>query len=217
MLLLQWHLFIKRLCVENSLKLSHDRVYYTFFIASCLTMVSRRAYTVIFAMVTTVQFFNNIIKLIQLNINWFFIFKIIQWDFVNDLLIILYWMNFIIIFIIVIDYLLRVFILYLFLMVSFKVFDVGPSEFFILSNYVSHGIIVDLVLLYKLMHGHLVDVIVVNDRNPILVSHSFVSLLVSLSFTDFLFVGIENYLHAIDIVICLLFHYNICLKFIINI
>ena len=215
--LLQWHLFIKRLCIENSLKLDHYRVYYDSFVATYSTGVSRQIYTVFFAVVTAYQSFNNIIKLIQLSINGFFIFKIIQWDFFNDMLIILYWMNFIIIFIIVIDYLLRVFILYLFLMVSFKVFDVGPSEFFILSNYVSHGIIVDLVLLYKLMHGHLVDVIVVNDRNSILVSHSFVSLLVSLSFTDFLFVGIENYLHTIDIVICLLFHYNICLKFIINI
>ena len=127
--LLQLHLFVKRLCIENSLKLDHYRVYYDSSVATNSTGVSWQIYTVFFAVVPAYQSFNNIVQLIQLSINGFFIFKINQWDFFNDMLVILYWMNFIVIFIVAKDYILWVFILYLFFMVSFEVFDIGSSMF----------------------------------------------------------------------------------------
>lgn len=213
--LLFFELLIRSLCIKKFWKLFLDSVNYHIYAIEFLAQMLPICFNiVVFNVIFTNQRINHPIKLIILDLNRFFFFNVFRLNFVKDLpllnRILLYRVN-LIVSIFAKDIFIRVIICLLTLDVSLKVFDIGSSELLILSDNVTHSIVVDLVLLYQLMHGQLVDVIVVNYRNSMLMSNSFVSFLVSLSFRDFLYVCLKYDLDTIAIFSFILFHLIITL------
>ena len=53
------------------------------------------------------------------------------------------------------------------LIVNLEVADIGPTKIAVLSNNVTHGIVVDTVFVYEVVHMDLVDLTIVNNRNSV--------------------------------------------------